>query len=94
MIKTMDFASKEALERIKSRARTVSIAYREEKINDHLQPYVDEVVRVDGALNQNVRPALDFDEVTEVVRQEIQMAGSVSAVRVFCQEECNVGFFN
>lgn len=86
----LQYASDEALGTIARRARLVLLAYRGAPVDPRLIPYFARIVPQDAALNLSVRPVLHEDAVVEVVREEIERAGSADAVRIFAQEEGNV----
>ncbi|MGS1023950.1 ATP-grasp domain-containing protein [Burkholderia glumae] len=86
----VNFASDKALEKVRGRARTVLLLHRGETVNARIGRHMDEIVRVDGALTDNVRPVLNVEEMLSVVQHETEAAGGPDAIRVFCQEECNV----
>lgn len=86
----INFASDAALDKVRSKVRTVLILHRDEAVNARIARYIDDIVRVDGALTDNVRPVLSVEEMLVLVKHEIERAGNANDVRVFCQEECNV----
>ncbi|MCW5220207.1 ATP-grasp domain-containing protein [Verminephrobacter aporrectodeae subsp. tuberculatae] len=86
----VNFASDAALEKVRSKVRTVLVLYRDEVVNARIARHMDDIVRVGGALTDNVRPVLSVEEMLVLVEHEIGQAGNADAVRVFCQEECNV----
>ncbi|MFM0288749.1 ATP-grasp domain-containing protein [Paraburkholderia megapolitana] len=73
-----------------SGVRMVLITYKGEPVNPNLAPYFDQIIPVDAALDEGVRPVLHFAEVLFAVKREIQLVGGSHAIRLLCQEEGNV----
>lgn len=99
MIKTVVFLTQSHLKWISREAflavraasvRLVLVAHQDEDVCSSIAMYLDESVRLQGCLTEDVLPILYPNEILEVVRNEVERAGDATAVRLFCQEECHL----
>lgn len=87
----LNFASAQALHAISQHTRLVLIHYRGDGLPPTLEGAMATIHKVDGDLNTNVRPVLDYDACRQVVAEELQrLGGDPQRMRLFCQEECHV----
>lgn len=48
------------------------------------------VYHVNGNTTESLRPELNFDQVSEIVKQEIALVDSSKDIAIYCQQEDNV----
>ncbi|EMI5491213.1 ATP-grasp domain-containing protein [Providencia stuartii] len=86
----LQFASEAVLTQLIQQIRLVLVIEHSEVAHPLLARKVAKIYHVSGAVTESLRPELDFEQVSEIVKQEIALVGSAEDVAIFCQQEDNV----
>ncbi|WP_321158317.1 hypothetical protein, partial [Providencia stuartii] len=86
----LQFASETVLTSLSQQIRLVLVITHNEEIIPFLSTKLAKVYHVNGNTTESLRPELNFDQVAEIVKQEIALAGSSKYISIFCQQEDNV----
>ncbi|EOD2821082.1 ATP-grasp domain-containing protein [Providencia stuartii] len=86
----LQFASEAVLLNLSQQIRLVLVITHNEEVYPFLSTKLAKVYHVNGNTTESLRPELNFDQVSEIVKQEIALVDSSKDIAIYCQQEDNV----